>query len=126
MHCPPFINSHPVLVIGTTCKPQDVPTDVQTAFLHEVKIGAPSEEQRRSMLSMLTASLPLGKEVSLSKLARRTAVSENTAACGDGQARSAGPAFPTCPWRKGAIPTAQSTSSVVTPGPQTSALTADF
>ncbi|XP_076190948.1 peroxisome biogenesis factor 6 [Aptenodytes patagonicus] len=65
--------SHPVLVIGTTCKPQDVPTDVQTAFLHEVKIEAPSEEQRRSMLNMLTASLPLGKEVSLSKLARRTA-----------------------------------------------------
>ncbi|XP_009893168.1 PREDICTED: peroxisome biogenesis factor 6 [Charadrius vociferus] len=65
--------SHPVLVIGTTCKPQDVPTDVQTAFLHEVKIEAPSEEQRKSMLSMLTASLPLGKELSLSKLARRTA-----------------------------------------------------
>ncbi|NXM06666.1 PEX6 factor, partial [Tyrannus savana] len=65
--------SHPVLVIGTTCKPQDVPTDLQTAFLHEVKIEAPSEEQRRLMLSMLTASLSLGKEVSLSKLARRTA-----------------------------------------------------
>ncbi|KAM6278741.1 peroxisome biogenesis factor 6 isoform 1-T1 [Porphyrio hochstetteri] len=69
----PALSSHPVLVIGTTCKPQDVPTDVQTAFLHEVKIEAPSEEQRRSMLSTLTASLPLGKEVSLSKLARRTA-----------------------------------------------------
>ncbi|NWS87365.1 PEX6 factor, partial [Toxostoma redivivum] len=65
--------SHPVLVIGTTCKPQNVPTDVQTAFLHEVKIKTPSEDQRRLMLSMLTASLPLGKEVSLSKLARRTA-----------------------------------------------------
>ncbi|XP_064302596.1 peroxisome biogenesis factor 6 isoform X1 [Phalacrocorax carbo] len=65
--------SHPLLVVGTTCKLQDVPTDVQTAFLHEVKIKAPSEEQRRSMLSMLTASLPLGKEVSLSKLASRTA-----------------------------------------------------
>lgn len=67
-------------MIGTTCKPQDVPTDVQTAFLHEVNIRAPSEEQRRSMLSMLTVGLPLGKEVSLSKLARKTAVSENTAA----------------------------------------------
>ncbi|XP_068009698.1 peroxisome biogenesis factor 6 isoform X2 [Melanerpes formicivorus] len=65
--------SHPVLVIGTTCTPQDVPADLQTAFLHEVKIEAPSEEQRRSMLGMLTVSLPLGKEVSLSKLARRTA-----------------------------------------------------
>ncbi|NXD42305.1 PEX6 factor, partial [Copsychus sechellarum] len=65
--------SHPILVIGTTCKPQNIPTDVQTAFLHEVKIKDPSEEQRRLMLNMLTASLPLGKEVSLSKLARRTA-----------------------------------------------------
>lgn len=113
-------------MIGTTCRLQDVPTDVQTAFLHKVKIEAPSEEQRRSMLSMLTASLPLGKEVSLSKLACRTAVSETTAACGDGQARSTGPTFPTWPWRKGAIPTAQSTSSVVNPGPQIPALTADF
>lgn len=115
-HCPLSLHSHPVLVIGTTCKPQNVPTDVQTAFLHEVKIEAPSEEQRRLMLSMLTASLPLGKEVSLSKLARRTAVSETTAACGDGQAGSAGPI---CPWRKGVIPTAQTTSSVVHPGAQT-------
>ncbi|NXU99213.1 PEX6 factor, partial [Cettia cetti] len=72
-HCPLSPRSHPVLVIGTTCKPQSVPTDVQTAFLHEVKVEAPSEEQRRLMLSVLTASLPLGKEVSLSKLARRTA-----------------------------------------------------
>uniref|UniRef100_A0A8C5TG37 Peroxisomal ATPase PEX6 n=1 Tax=Malurus cyaneus samueli TaxID=2593467 RepID=A0A8C5TG37_9PASS len=69
----PALSSHPVLVIGTTCKLQSVPTDVQTAFLHEVKMEAPSEEQRRLMLSVLTASLPLGKEVSLSKLARRTA-----------------------------------------------------
>lgn len=123
MHCPPFINSHRVLVIGTTCKLQEVPADVQSAFLHEVKIEAPSEEQRRSMLSMLTASLPLGKEVSLSKLARRTAVSETTAACGDGQAGSAGPTSPAWPWR---IPTAQSPSSVVNPGPQIPDLTADF
>ncbi|XP_062429439.1 peroxisome biogenesis factor 6 [Rhea pennata] len=65
--------SHSVLVIATTCKPRDVPTDVQTAFLHEVKIEAPSEEHRRLMLSALTANLPLGKEVSLAKLARKTA-----------------------------------------------------
>lgn len=82
---PPFLNSHPVLVIGTTCRPQDVPTDVQTAFLHEVKMEALSEEQRRSMLSVLTASLPLGKEVNLAKLARRTAVSETAATRGRGQ-----------------------------------------
>lgn len=97
MHCPLSLNSHPVLVIGTTCKPQNVPTDVQTAFLHEVKIEAPSEEQRRLMLSMLTASLPLGKEVSLSKLARRTAVSETTTTRGDVQAGTAGPVSPSWP-----------------------------
>ncbi|XP_019404095.1 PREDICTED: peroxisome biogenesis factor 6 [Crocodylus porosus] len=65
--------SKPVLVIGTTCRSQDVPADVQTAFLHEVAITAPSEEQRKAILSTLTASLPLGKEVSLAKLARRSA-----------------------------------------------------
>lgn len=69
------VGSNPVLVIGTTCRSQDVPADVQTAFLHEVAITAPSEEQRKAILSMLTASLPLGKEVSLAKLARRSAVS---------------------------------------------------
>lgn len=112
MHCPLFVHSHPVLVIATTCKPQNVPTDVQTAFLHEVKMESPSEEQRRSMLSVLTASLPLGKEVSLSKLARRTAVS------GTQQHGSAGA---TWPWRKGVIPTAQTAPSVLNPGAQTSA-----
>uniref|UniRef100_A0A8C3F8E8 Peroxisomal biosis factor 6 n=1 Tax=Chrysemys picta bellii TaxID=8478 RepID=A0A8C3F8E8_CHRPI len=68
-------SGYPVLVVATTCRPQDVLADVQTAFLHEVTVQAPSEEQRKAMLSTLTASLPLGKEVSLAKLARRSAVS---------------------------------------------------
>uniref|UniRef100_A0A674IHV9 Peroxisomal ATPase PEX6 n=1 Tax=Terrapene triunguis TaxID=2587831 RepID=A0A674IHV9_9SAUR len=66
-------SGYPVLVVATTCRPQDVLADVQTAFLHEVTVQAPSEEQRKAMLSTLTASLPLGKEVSLAKLARRSA-----------------------------------------------------
>ncbi|KAH1172643.1 peroxisome biogenesis factor 6 isoform X1 [Mauremys mutica] len=66
-------SGYPVLVVATTCRPQDVLADVQTAFLHEVTVRAPSEEQRKAMLSTLTASLPLGKEVSLAKLARRSA-----------------------------------------------------
>lgn len=53
------------------------------------------------MLGMLTVSLPLGKEVSLSKLARRTAVSEPTAAHGDGQAGVAGAYLPCLPLEKG-------------------------
>uniref|UniRef100_A0A8C4VI15 Peroxisomal ATPase PEX6 n=1 Tax=Gopherus evgoodei TaxID=1825980 RepID=A0A8C4VI15_9SAUR len=68
-------SGYPVLVVATTCRPQDVLADVQTAFLHEVTVHAPSEEQRKAMLSTLTASLLLGKEVSLAKLARRSAVS---------------------------------------------------
>ncbi|XP_069465019.1 peroxisome biogenesis factor 6 isoform X2 [Ambystoma mexicanum] len=63
----------PVLVIGTTNRPRDVLLDVQTAFLHEVKVEVPSEEQRKCILSALTASLPLGKDVNLAKLAKRTA-----------------------------------------------------
>ncbi|XP_066481058.1 peroxisome biogenesis factor 6 isoform X2 [Tiliqua scincoides] len=63
----------PVVVIGTTSRLGDVSTDLQTAFLHEVKIKAPSEEQRKAILSMLTENLPLGKEISLTKLARQSA-----------------------------------------------------
>ncbi|XP_015682041.1 peroxisome biogenesis factor 6 [Protobothrops mucrosquamatus] len=65
--------SYPVLVVGTTSKLADVPSDVQTAFLHEVKIEAPAEEQRKAILSTLTQNFPLGKEVSLTKLAQQSA-----------------------------------------------------
>uniref|UniRef100_A0ABM5FHX5 Peroxisomal ATPase PEX6 n=1 Tax=Pogona vitticeps TaxID=103695 RepID=A0ABM5FHX5_9SAUR len=65
--------SYPVLVIGTTTRLGDVPTDLQTAFLHEVKIETPSEEQRKAILSMLMDNVLLGQEVSLTKLARQTA-----------------------------------------------------
>uniref|UniRef100_A0A8C6VA42 Peroxisomal ATPase PEX6 n=1 Tax=Naja naja TaxID=35670 RepID=A0A8C6VA42_NAJNA len=65
--------SYPVLVVGTTSKLADVPSDVQTAFLHEVKIEAPTEEQRKAILNMLTQNFSLGKEVSLTKLAQQSA-----------------------------------------------------
>ncbi|XP_032071875.1 peroxisome biogenesis factor 6 isoform X2 [Thamnophis elegans] len=65
--------SYPVLVVGTTSKLADVPSDVQTAFLHEVKIEAPTEEQRKAILSMLTQNFSLGKEVNLTKLAQQSA-----------------------------------------------------
>ncbi|XP_048338275.1 peroxisome biogenesis factor 6 isoform X2 [Sphaerodactylus townsendi] len=65
--------SYPVLVVGTSSKLGHVPADLQTAFLHEVRMEAPSEEQRKAMLNMLTEGLPLGREVSLSKLARQSA-----------------------------------------------------
>ncbi|XP_054840451.1 peroxisome biogenesis factor 6 isoform X2 [Eublepharis macularius] len=66
-------SSYPVLVVGTTSRLGDVPADLQTGFLHEVKMEAPSEEQRKAILGMLAEGLPLGREVSLSKLARQSA-----------------------------------------------------
>ncbi|XP_030051543.1 peroxisome biogenesis factor 6 [Microcaecilia unicolor] len=69
----PLSRSLPVLVVGTTCRLFDVASSVQTAFMHEVKLEAPSEEQRNSILRSLTTSLPLSKDVNLAKLAKRTA-----------------------------------------------------
>nr|XP_033792049.1 peroxisome biogenesis factor 6 [Geotrypetes seraphini] len=63
----------PVLVIGTTCRLIDVAPSVQTAFMHDVKLEAPSEEQRNFLLRALMTSLPLSKDLNLAKLAKRTA-----------------------------------------------------
>lgn len=63
----------PFLVVATTCRAQEVPLDLQSCFLHEVSLSAPTEEQRLSLLTVLTAPLPLSRDVQLSLLARRTA-----------------------------------------------------
>lgn len=76
-------------MVGTTSRLSDIPTDLQAAFLHEVKMKAPSEEERKAILSMLTENLPLGKEMSLTRLARQSAVS--TVSLGDGEGGTAKP-----------------------------------
>lgn len=63
------------MVVATTSRVQDLPTDVQTAFPHELEVPVLSEAQRLSVLQALTAHLPLGQEVNLPQLARRCAVS---------------------------------------------------
>lgn len=63
------------MVVATTSRVQDLPTDVQTAFPHELEVPVLCEGQRLSVLQALTAHLPLGQEVNLSQLARRCAVS---------------------------------------------------
>ncbi|KAM3930863.1 peroxisome biogenesis factor 6 [Leptodactylus fuscus] len=63
----------PFLVVATTSRAQEVPLDLQSCFLHEVSLTAPTEEQRLSLLTVLTAPLPLSRDVDLSHLARRTA-----------------------------------------------------
>ncbi|KAG2467460.1 PEX6 factor, partial [Polypterus senegalus] len=71
---PPKQNSFPVVVVGTVSKPEELFPDVIMSFVHEVAIESPSEEQRKAMLMSLTAGMPLGKDVSLCKIAKQTAV----------------------------------------------------
>ncbi|XP_031204622.1 peroxisome biogenesis factor 6 isoform X2 [Mastomys coucha] len=69
----PLSRCPPLMVVATTSRVQDLPTDVQTAFPHELEVPVLSEDQRLSVLQALTAHLPLGQEVNLSQLARRCA-----------------------------------------------------
>ena len=71
----PVHSCPPLLVVATTSRAQDLPTDVQTAFPHELEVPVLAEVQRLSILRALTAHLPLGQEVNLAQLARRCAVS---------------------------------------------------
>ncbi|XP_063774813.1 peroxisome biogenesis factor 6 [Pseudophryne corroboree] len=63
----------PLIVVATSSRPQDIPLDLHSCFLHEVSLKAPSEDQRVSLLTVLTAPLPLSRDVSIAHLARRTA-----------------------------------------------------
>ncbi|XP_040839327.1 peroxisome biogenesis factor 6 isoform X2 [Ochotona curzoniae] len=69
----PLDSCPPLLVLATTSRAQDLPTDVETAFPHELEMPVLSEGQRLSILQALTARLPLGQEVNLAQLARRCA-----------------------------------------------------
>lgn len=86
----PVCRCPPLMVVATTSRAQDLPTDVQTAFPHELEVPVLSEGQRLSVLQALTAHLPLGQEVNLSQLARRCAVSVCLHRC-LGSGRSQGP-----------------------------------
>ncbi|CAJ0954102.1 unnamed protein product [Ranitomeya imitator] len=63
----------PFLVVATTSRAQEVPLDLQSCFLHEVCLNIPTEEQRLSLLTVLTAPLPLSRDVDLARLASSTA-----------------------------------------------------
>uniref|UniRef100_A0A8B9J7K6 Peroxisomal ATPase PEX6 n=1 Tax=Astyanax mexicanus TaxID=7994 RepID=A0A8B9J7K6_ASTMX len=62
-----------VIVVGSVNDQQEVSSDVIPAFVHQVTLESPSEEQRKAMLSSLSEDLTLGKDVSLAKLAKQTA-----------------------------------------------------
>ncbi|KAK5926066.1 hypothetical protein CgunFtcFv8_021669 [Champsocephalus gunnari] len=62
-----------VVVVATVCRPREVSAGVISAFVHQVALESPSEEQRRSMLLSLSRGLPLGRDVDLERLSKATA-----------------------------------------------------
>uniref|UniRef100_A0A8C7MJT2 Peroxisomal ATPase PEX6 n=1 Tax=Oncorhynchus kisutch TaxID=8019 RepID=A0A8C7MJT2_ONCKI len=63
-----------VVVVAAVSKPRELSSDVMAAFIHQVSIESPSEEQRRAMLASLSECMPLGRDVNLARLAKHTAV----------------------------------------------------
>uniref|UniRef100_A0A8P4KA74 Peroxisomal ATPase PEX6 n=1 Tax=Dicentrarchus labrax TaxID=13489 RepID=A0A8P4KA74_DICLA len=63
-----------VVVVATVCRPRDLSAGVVAAFLHQVALESPTEEQRRSMLVNLSRDLHLGRDVNLERLSKLTAV----------------------------------------------------
>ncbi|XP_062868696.1 peroxisomal ATPase PEX6 [Trichomycterus rosablanca] len=62
-----------VIVVGCVKGQQVLSSDVMPAFVHQVVIESPSEEQRKALLSSLSEKLPLAKDVNVAKLAKQTA-----------------------------------------------------
>uniref|UniRef100_UPI0037E78E2B peroxisomal ATPase PEX6 isoform X2 n=1 Tax=Semicossyphus pulcher TaxID=241346 RepID=UPI0037E78E2B len=61
-----------VVVVATVCRPRDLSAGVMAAFIHQVVLESPSEEQRHSMLLYLSRELPLGRDVNLQRLSKLT------------------------------------------------------
>ncbi|KAM9363284.1 peroxisomal ATPase PEX6 isoform 2-T2 [Symphorus nematophorus] len=62
-----------VAVVATVCRPRDLTAGVVAAFVHQVALERPTEEQRRSMLVSLSRDLRLGRDVNLDRLSKLTA-----------------------------------------------------
>ncbi|KAK3562461.1 hypothetical protein QTP86_034579 [Hemibagrus guttatus] len=62
-----------VIVVGCVHGQRDLSSDVMPAFVHQVVMESPTEEQRKAMLASLSQELPLGKDVNLAKIAKQTA-----------------------------------------------------
>ncbi|XP_029283663.1 peroxisome assembly factor 2-like isoform X3 [Cottoperca gobio] len=62
-----------VMVVATVCRPRELSASVMAAFVHQVALESPTEEQRRSMLVSLSRDLHLGRDVNLERLSKLTA-----------------------------------------------------
>ncbi|XP_078022836.1 peroxisomal ATPase PEX6 isoform X3 [Epinephelus lanceolatus] len=62
-----------VVVVATVCRPRELSAGVMAAFVHQVALESPTEEQRHSILVSLSQDLHLGRDVNLERLAKLTA-----------------------------------------------------
>ncbi|CAJ1054162.1 peroxisome assembly factor 2 isoform X3 [Xyrichtys novacula] len=62
-----------VVVVATVCRPRDLSSGVMAAFVHQVMLEGPTEEQRHAMLVRLSQNLQLGRDANLERLAKLTA-----------------------------------------------------
>ncbi|XP_049428068.1 peroxisome assembly factor 2 isoform X1 [Epinephelus fuscoguttatus] len=62
-----------VVVVATVCRPRELSAGVMAAFVHQVALESPTEEQRHSILVNLSQDLQLGRDVNLERLAKLTA-----------------------------------------------------
>ncbi|KAK2467125.1 hypothetical protein APHAL10511_001383 [Amanita phalloides] len=67
------INRRPVIIVGTTSEPDQVPSSVLSSFKHRYNCKAPSEQGRREILKDLLADVIILPDVSLEDLAAQTA-----------------------------------------------------
>ncbi|MEQ2182375.1 hypothetical protein GOODEAATRI_021716 [Goodea atripinnis] len=61
-----------VVVAATVCRARDLSAGVMGAFVHQVEMENPTEEQRLSMLVSLSGELHLGRDVNLERLSKLT------------------------------------------------------
>lgn len=67
------VTEYPVVVVGTTSEPGQVPMGVLSCFKHEINFEAPDEATRHAMLEMSMAGLTTSPDVSVAHLAQQTA-----------------------------------------------------
>ncbi|CAK6982654.1 LOW QUALITY PROTEIN: peroxisomal ATPase PEX6 [Scomber scombrus] len=62
-----------VVVVATVCRPRELSGGIMAAFVHQVTIESPNEEQRHAMLLSLSREVQLGRDVNLERLSKLTA-----------------------------------------------------
>ncbi|XP_014893360.1 peroxisome assembly factor 2 [Poecilia latipinna] len=62
-----------VVVVATVCRARDLSMGIMGAFVHQVAMESPTEEQRLAMLVGLSRELCLGRDVNLERLSKLTA-----------------------------------------------------